>query len=135
MVQTTFLKAFRAFDSFREGSDERSWLYSILLNSIRDFSRKAARSPEVIELDNLDESYLSDNSDNPENNLLLVEREERLAKGISSLPEHFAQPLILSDIQEMSYKEIARVLQIPIGTVMSRLSRARASLMKLVQAD
>lgn len=136
IVQTTFLKAFRSFDSFQRGTDERSWLYSILLNSIRDFARKASRTPEQLALDDAEnlESYLSDNN-TPEQNLLRKEYQERLASGIAALPDHYSQPLILCDIQDLSYKHIAQVLQIPIGTVMSRLARARKSLMELMRED
>lgn len=137
LVQTTFLKAFRSYDSFKQGADERAWLYSILLNSIRDHARKKSRTPEkqdIGEEQSMDD-YLVDKASNPEEKLLEKENLERLAQGIAALPENFSQPLILCDIQEKSYKEISGILNIPMGTVMSRIARARKSLMKLMQAD
>jgi len=129
VVQETYLKAFRAFDTFREGTNSKAWLIRILVNSIRDHIRKDGRTVQSVPLD---ESIQSSNSHfpNPEELLCRNEIDPELQSALRSLPETFLTPFLLRELQALSYREIATALDIPIGTVMSRLSRARDMLRK-----
>ncbi len=126
-VQTSFLKAYKSHASFKPGSDAKSWLFAILLNTIRDEIRRKSRQPVIHDVDedfHLEE-LVKDLSKNPEEELLHKEGLERLSLGLAAMPDHFSTPLILREVRNLSYQEIANALSIPIGTVMSRLSRAR----------
>ncbi len=124
IVQEAFLKAFKALDSFR-GGDARIWMLSIVRNTAMNFLRQ--RKPNVrIELDQLDPA---DRSLNPEQGLLEESRREQVRQAIARLEREFRETLVLREIEGLSYKEIAAVLDVPIGTVMSRLSRARQRLL------
>lgn len=133
LVQSTFVKAFRFYDSFRRDADEKSWLYAILINNLKDHLRKSRKHSQTISLDSDEElkNLLIDNRESPD---LMAEKSverEILAQGIASLPEHFAAPFLLREVSDMSYKQIAELLAVPVGTVMSRLSRARKALHEL----
>ena len=124
VLQETYLKAFRAFDTFKEGTNAKAWLIQILLNTIRDHIRKEHRTVQAIPLD---ETIHITNQQfpSPEQQLCASELDTRLLEALRSLPETFLSPLLLRELQSFSYQEIASALDIPIGTVMSRLSRAR----------
>lgn len=135
-VQDTYLKAYRAFASFRPGTNIQAWLTQILINSIRDQLRKAGRQPPTISEDSLPEGcsieeMLADHRD-PAQIFEDSQIDPILVRAIRSLPEIWLTPWLLRELQDLSYKEIASVLDIPIGTVMSRLSRARAALRELI---
>lgn len=134
LLQLTFLKAFRSFDTYKTDSDPRAWLYKIMLNNIIDLTRRKAKAPVQIDLDDpqLLENMLIDSTNTPESLLLEKEKQSRLARAIASIPEQFATPLIMKEISNFTYQEIANMLVIPIGTVMSRLSRARKALSEFV---
>jgi RNA polymerase sigma-70 factor (ECF subfamily) len=132
IVQDAYLRAFRYFDSFR-GDDARPWLLGIVRNTCYSWLQK--RSPEQVEFDEdieLDDSseitMAMGRSESPET--LLVRKAERteIDAAIRSLPASFREVIILREIEEMPYDSIAAIMQIPIGTVMSRLSRARGML-------
>jgi len=134
VVQTTFVRAFRSFSSFKQGSNEKAWLYAILGNAIKDIVRQVSAGPQykAIEEDDDLENLLVDSRETPD---LVASRKieyELLATGIGNLPEHFAAPLLLREVSDMSYKDIADYLSVPVGTVMSRLSRARKALFDLM---
>lgn len=129
VLQETYLKAFRAFDSFKEGSNAKSWLIQILLNTIRDHIRKENRNLTAVLLDE-NAQVLNQHSPSPEQLLCKNEFDSPLLEALQSLPEAFLTPLLLREIQSFSYQEIASTLDIPIGTVMSRLSRGRDLLRK-----
>lgn len=132
-VQITFTKAFRSYNSFKIGSSEKAWLYAILTNTIKDQIKVATSRPQGASLDELDlENVLADSHDAPDEALAKKMEYERLASGIASLPDHFAAPLLMREVSDMSYKEIAEQLVVPIGTVMSRLYRARKVLYDLM---
>ena len=124
VVQETYLKAFRAFDTFREGTNAKAWLIRILLNTIRDHVRKENRTLPVIPLDETIQ-ISNQHSSSPEQQLCANEIDSQLLEALQALPEIFLAPLLLRELQSLSYQEIANTLDIPIGTVMSRLSRAR----------
>ena len=139
LVQETFLKAYRAYGTFQEGTNLKAWLYRILTNTFINKYRKDTRGPAEVELGDLEDLYLfrrlseaapGDSTRSAEDQLLdgLVEEDVRAA--VESLPEIFRLPVLLADLEGLSYKEIADILDIPIGTVMSRLHRGRKALEK-----
>lgn len=129
VVQETFCKAFRAFDSFREGSNSKAWLVRILVNTIRDHIRKDSRTLQAVPLDEAIHAPISRHP-SPEDQLTENELDPELQAALQSLPESFLSPFLLRELHGLSYQEIANVLDVPIGTVMSRLSRARDMLRK-----
>lgn len=139
LVQVTFIKAYRSYASFRTGSNPRAWLYTILANSIKDHLRKSGLSEISLEDESDLLSQLPDPANTPETALIEKDEQERqsqaLARGIANLPEQFAAPLLLREVNDLSYKEIADLLSIPIGTVMSRLSRARNALFEIMNKE
>lgn len=137
LLQETFLRAWRSFHTFRPGTNARAWLYRILMNAYIDAYRKTTREPEVVDQDDVDEFYLyskvqeSDEykrAGNPEEAFLATLMDADVKAALESLPERFRAAVILADIEGFSYKEIAEILDIPIGTVMSRLHRGRRQL-------
>jgi RNA polymerase sigma-70 factor (ECF subfamily) len=134
VVQTTFIRAFRSFNSFKQGSNEKAWLYAILSNAIKDVVRQVSSGPQFKELEEDDdlENLLVDSGDTPDAVVSRKMEYELLASGIANLPQHFAAPLLLREVSDMSYKDIADYLSVPVGTVMSRLSRARKALFGLM---
>lgn len=131
VLQETYLKAFRAFDTFKEGSNAKAWLIQILLNVIRDHIRKEHRTLQAIPLDETIHATVQQ-FPSPEQLLCARELDPALLGALRSLPETFLAPLLLRELQSLSYQEIATTLDIPIGTVMSRLSRARDLLRKML---
>ncbi len=124
IVQEAFLKAFKALDSFR-GGDARVWMLSIVRNTAMNFLR--SRKPDVA-ID-LSQHEPADRSLDPEQGLLEASRRDQVRQAIARLESEFRETLVLREIEGLSYKEIAAVLDIPTGTVMSRLSRARQRLL------
>jgi RNA polymerase sigma factor (sigma-70 family) len=124
IVQEAFLKAFKALDSFR-GGDARVWMLAIVRNTAMNFLRGGKREV-AIELDQLEPA---DRSPNPEQGLLAESRREQVRRAIARLEPEFRETLVLREIEGLSYKEIAAILDVPTGTVMSRLSRARQRLL------
>ena len=120
VVQETFLRAYRGFDRFVPGTNLRAWLYTILHRVWADACRRAGRSPRTEEL-------LEDGPALPPPQDQLTAGRD-LENGLARVPEVFREALILRDIEELSYEEIARTLEVPIGTVMSRIHRGRALL-------
>jgi RNA polymerase sigma-70 factor (ECF subfamily) len=134
IVQETFLKAYRSMSTFKPGTDAKSWLFQILINTIRDHFRKAATRTAPLALDDVDQTEIEMSAlvAGPEE--LAEQREQAtiLADALAKLPEQLAAPLMLREIADQSYKDIAATLQLPIGTVMSRLSRARKLFAKII---
>jgi RNA polymerase sigma factor (sigma-70 family) len=133
IVQEAFMRAFRAFDTLR-GPDARAWLLAIVRNchlSARAERRRRAHEPLTEEHEAQPASAAAAAPPDPES--ASIERDERrmLARLIAALPEEQREVLLLRELEDMSYREIAEVAQVPIGTVMSRLARARAALKAL----
>ncbi len=137
LLQETFLRAWRSFHTFRPGTNVRAWLYRILMNAYIDGYRKSEREPEIVDHEDVDEFYLYSKAHESEDYRRLGNPEEVLLKNLldadvrgalDSLPEAFRNVVVLADIEGFSYKEIAEILGIPIGTVMSRLHRGRRQL-------
>jgi len=131
-VQEAYLRAFKYYDMFR-GGDIRPWLLGIVRNTCYTWLKQHSRHKEDIEFDEeRDGGSFGVMHETPENNpesLLLTKQEgAQINQAISGLPAIFREVLILRELEEMSYEDIAAVANIPLGTVMSRLSRARAML-------
>lgn len=130
-AQETMLRAFRAFSSFREESKFSTWLYTIATRVCMDFLR--ARKG-VLSLDALKDEGWEQADEGPSPYLLLEQsaRKELLGKALQLLPEHARAAVVLCDLQGISYEEAAQALDIPVGTLRSRLSRARNGLQKIL---
>ena len=138
LVQDTLVKAFRFADRFEPGTNLRAWLYTILHNTWRNMRRDAARAMVEVDSDLVDEAAsLPDGTaalDTPERILLRDTLDADLQTALDALPEAFRQAVWLRDVEEFSYAEIAEMLGIPIGTVMSRISRGRRQLFAQLSA-
>lgn len=130
LVQETFLKAFRFFDKFEKGTNCKAWLFRILKNSYINDYRKTTKEPDKVDYEDVQNFYENIKSDEVEtrhyemdafNNLL----DDEISSAITALPEDFRTVIILSDIEGFTYEEIADFVDIPVGTVRSRLHRAR----------
>jgi RNA polymerase sigma-70 factor (ECF subfamily) len=126
LVQETYLKALRHFKSFQPGTNFRAWMYRILRNTFLT-SRTGLRAASTVSLDAEEEEgrELAVENETPETILMNHLNSLLVQSAIDNLPLHHREVLVLCDVEEMSYREIAEILQIPIGTVMSRLARAR----------
>jgi RNA polymerase sigma-70 factor (ECF subfamily) len=139
LVQETFLKAYRAYHTFEEGTNLKAWLYRILTNTYINKYRKDSRRPSEVDLGAVEDLYLYRNIGSEESAEAARSTEERvldglvesdIKKAVEDLPENFRLPVLLADLAGFSYKEIADILDIPIGTVMSRLHRGRKAMEK-----
>ena len=139
LVQETYLKAFRSFGGFQAGTNLRAWLYRILTNTFINSYRTKKRRPVETELDEGEDLHLFRRlggleafaaSRSAEDELMDWFTDAEVTDALESLPESFRIPVLLADVEGFSYKEIAEMLEIPIGTVMSRLHRGRKSLQK-----
>lgn len=138
LVQDTFVRAFQYFDQFRAGTNARAWLFRILTNLFINAYRRNKREPERSSFEELEDFYLynrladanqSGGSEPPEQAVLNKIQGDAVREAITKLPDEYRETVVLADIHEFSYQEISEMLEIPIGTVRSRLSRGR----KLVQ--
>jgi RNA polymerase sigma-70 factor (ECF subfamily) len=131
LVQETYLKAFRAADRFEPGTNLRAWLFTILHNTARNRARDRAKDAITYDSDTVEraaDAPLHGIADTPETLLLRDTLAPELQAAIDELPEAFRQAVWLRDVEEFSYAEIAAVLDVPAGTVMSRISRGRRML-------
>jgi|YNPNPStandDraft_1061719.scaffolds.fasta_scaffold92898_2 RNA polymerase sigma-70 factor (ECF subfamily) len=135
LVQETFLRAFSRFHQFEPGTNFRAWARRILTNAHINRYRHERRGPSFIGLDDMtaqEDFHLSGENaareDQPERAIFDRLQSEEVEEAVRGLPEEFRQVLVLSDIEDFSYEQISRVLSIPIGTVRSRLFRARRRL-------
>ena len=125
LVQETYLKALRSFASFQSDTNFRAWIFQILKNSFLSSRSKLERRVTVAMDPDEDGRELAVDSETPETILMNRSDSKRMQCAIEDLPVHYRETLLLCEVEEMSYQEIAEVLSIPIGTVMSRLARAR----------
>jgi RNA polymerase sigma-70 factor (ECF subfamily) len=139
LVQETYLKAYRGFGSFEEGTNLKAWLYRILTNTFINSYRARRRRPEESELDDVEDLYLYRRlggleavsaGRSAEEEVLEHFTEAEVKEAVEALPEQFRMAVLLADVEGFSYKEIAEILDVPIGTVMSRLHRGRRMLQK-----
>jgi RNA polymerase sigma-70 factor (ECF subfamily) len=138
LVQETYLRAYRGYGGFEEGTNLRAWLFRILTNAYINRYRARQRRPDETELDEVEELLLYRRmadiapgiGRSAEDELLEGFSEAEVKTALEELPEQFLPVLLLADIEGFSYQEIADILDIPIGTVMSRLHRGRKALQK-----
>jgi len=125
LVQETYLKALRGFTSFQSGSNFRAWMFQILRNTFLG-SRSRLEWRMTVAMDSEEDGpELAVDTETPETILMNRFNSHLVQRAIDDLPVHYREALLLCEVEEMSYQEIAEVLSIPIGTVMSRLARAR----------
>jgi RNA polymerase sigma-70 factor (ECF subfamily) len=138
LVQETFLKGWRAFDSYQQGTNLRAWLFRIMTNTFINKYNSQQRRPQETELDEVEELFLfrrmgafdqSKMSQSAEDQMLELFTDDEVKNAIESLPETFRIPVLLSDVEGFSYNEM---LEVPIGTVMSRLHRGRKAMQKML---
>ena len=141
LVQETYLKAYRAFDRFEQGTNLKAWLYRILTNTFINSYRSKKRRPEQTELDEVEDLYLYRRlggleavtaGRSAEEEVLDHFTDTDVKAAVEALPEQFRMAVLLADVEGFSYKEIADILDVPIGTVMSRLHRGRKTLQKVL---
>ena len=131
LVQDTLLKAFRAADRFEPGTNSRAWLFTILHNTARNRARDRARQPVTIDSEAVERAGdvpPSGAVETPESILLRDTLAPELQAAIDELSDAFRQAVWLRDVEGFSYAEIAEMLNVPVGTVMSRISRGRRML-------
>lgn len=141
LVQETYIKGWRSFHTFQEGTNLRAWLFRIMTNTyINKYNARKRKGTEV-ELDDVEELFLykrlgsidqSQLSSSAEDQMLDLFTDDEVKNALEELPEDFRIPVLLSDVDGFSYKEIAEMLEIPIGTVMSRLHRGRKAMQKML---
>jgi RNA polymerase sigma-70 factor, ECF subfamily len=127
LVQDTYLKAFRAADQFQPGTNLKAWLFTILHNTFLNRRRRAVREPVAMESEDIERAAaaLPGDPETPEQLLLRGTLDADLQAALDDMPEIFRQAVWLRDVEEFTYAEIATMLDVPIGTVMSRISRGR----------
>src|SRR5208282_887306 len=125
LVQETYLKALRGFASFQPGTNFRAWIFKILMNTFLSSCSKLEQRMTVAMDSEEDGPELAVDKETPETILMNRSNSQLVQRAIDHLPVHYREALLLCEVEEMSYQEIAEVLSIPIGTVMSRLARAR----------
>jgi RNA polymerase sigma-70 factor, ECF subfamily len=139
LLQETFLRAYRGFGGFEEGSNLKAWLYRILTNTYINQYRAKQRRPDETDLGEQEDLFLFRNlggleaaraSRSAEDELMDFFTDAEVRQAVDDLPVNFRIPVLLADVDGFSYKEIAEMLDIPIGTVMSRLHRGRKALQK-----
>ncbi len=139
LVQETYLKAYRGFGGFTEGTNLKAWLYRILTNTYINSYRAKQRRPDETDLDEVEDLYLYHRiggleaaraGRSAEDELFDMFTEGEVKAAVETLPERYRMAVLLADIEGFAYKEIAEILDIPIGTVMSRLHRGRKALEK-----
>jgi RNA polymerase sigma factor (sigma-70 family) len=133
LVQETFSKALRAFDSFEPGTNFKAWIFRILRNTFLTTRTGIAASRTVFLEDNPATLDTPDAGPTPEDILIRLDNQAALHAALEQLQPQLREVLLLCDVEEIKYKEIALILDVPIGTVMSRISRARITLRQLLQ--
>ena len=138
LVQETMLRAYRSFNRFEPGTNLKAWLFRILTNAYINVYRKRQREPQKVSQDDIEEfdlyQELKDHdpqfSATPESIVLDSLVDSDIIEAIDALPEQFRLAVILSDIEGFTYAEMAEIMDVPLGTVMSRLHRGRKALQK-----
>ncbi len=127
LVQEAYLKALRSFESFQPGTNFRAWMFQILRNTFLSSRSKLERRMTVAMDSEKGGPELAVDMETPETILMFRGNSQLVQRAIDDLPPHYRETLLLCEVEEMSYQEIAQILSIPTGTVMSRLARARKS--------
>jgi len=138
LVQETYMKAYRGYERFEEGTNLKAWMYRILTNSYINRYRAKQRRPDETDIADVEDMYLyrrlggeqSDLGTSAEESFLSSVTDDAVKNAIEAIPENFRIAVLLADVEGFAYKEIAEILEIPIGTVMSRIHRGRKALEK-----
>jgi RNA polymerase sigma-70 factor (ECF subfamily) len=139
LVQETYLRAYRGFGGFEQGTNLKAWLYRILTNTYINQYRKKKRRPDESDIDDVEDLYLyrrlgglagATAGRSAEEELFEQITDSNIKEALEALPEQFRMAVLLADVEGFAYKEIAEILDVPIGTVMSRLHRGRKGLQK-----
>jgi RNA polymerase sigma-70 factor (ECF subfamily) len=138
LVQETMLRAYRAFDRFEPGTNLKAWLFRILTNAYINTYRKRQREPQKVSQDQIEDFDLyqelkdhdSQFAETPESIVLDSLLDSDIVRAIEDLPEQFRLAVVLSDMEGFSYAEMAEIMDVPMGTVMSRLHRGRKALQR-----
>ncbi|MFQ5947494.1 MAG: sigma-70 family RNA polymerase sigma factor [Acidimicrobiia bacterium] len=139
VLQEALLKAYRGYHTFKEGTNLKAWLYRILTNTYINRYRKKSRRPDEVELGEVEDLYLYRRigaettgraARSAEDEVLDQIVDTEVKDALEALPDNFRIPVLLADVEGFSYKEIAEIMDVPIGTVMSRLHRGRKALQK-----
>lgn len=132
LVQETFLKAYNAFDSFKQGTNFKAWMYRIMTNTYINSYRKAKRRPVESSADELSDYHLYTTAEHDSTGLESAEVEAlkllpntEISAAMNDLPEDYRMVVYYADVEGLAYKEIAEIMETPLGTVMSRLHRGR----------
>jgi RNA polymerase sigma-70 factor (ECF subfamily) len=133
LVQETFTKALRAFDSFQPDTNFKAWIFRILRNTFLTTRAGIATARTVFLEDHPDTPEVPASDPTPEDTLIRLDNEAALQAALEQLQPPLREALLLCDVEEIKYKDIAAILDVPIGTVMSRISRARRTLRQLLQ--
>jgi RNA polymerase sigma-70 factor, ECF subfamily len=142
LVQETYLKAYRSYASFQEGTNLRAWLYRILTNTYINSYRAAKRRPEVTDVEDVEDLYLYKRmagagdlrtGRSAEDEALDTFTDDVVKTALEELPDAFRMAVLLADVEGFSYKEISEITDVPIGTVMSRIHRGRRALQKTLR--
>ena len=139
LVQEAYLRAYRGYGNFEEGTNLKAWLFRILTNTYINTYRAKQRRPESVDLDEGEDFFLYNRvggleaamaNRTTEDTVLERITDDEVKAALEALPENFRIPVLLADVEGFSYKEIADIMDVPIGTVMSRLHRGRRALQK-----
>jgi RNA polymerase sigma-70 factor (ECF subfamily) len=135
LIQETYLKAYKYYDKFEEGTNFKAWLFKILKNTFINSYRKKQQAPRQGDFAEIEDAFETQVSEevrqqhkNPEDRMLEGVLDADIQRAIRSLPPDYRMAVLLADLEDLSYKEIASVLDVPVGTVMSRLYRGRKQL-------
>ena len=139
LVQEALMKAYKAYANFEAGTNLKAWLFRILTNSYINIYRYKKRRPREVDVDDADTMFLyhklrgstaADITQSPEEDFLKTITDTDISEALAELPDQYRQVVLLADVEGLSYAEIAEMLEIPPGTVMSRLHRGRKALQK-----
>lgn len=139
LVQEAYLRAYRGYGNFDEGTNLKAWLFRILTNTYINIYRAKQRRPETVDLEEGEDFFLFNRvggleaataNRTTEDSVLERITDSEVKEAVESLPDNFRIPVLLADVEGFSYKEIADIMDVPIGTVMSRLHRGRRALQK-----
>jgi RNA polymerase sigma-70 factor (ECF subfamily) len=128
LVQDTYVKAFRSAKQFKQGTNLKAWLFTILHNTFRNRLRDSGRDPVDVDSELVELSAPADRAATPEEQMIRDVLAPDLQEALDALPEAFREAVWLRDVEEFAYTEIAEMLNVPVGTVMSRISRGRRML-------